>query len=159
MSSVLDAVHTRVLYGKFKDGWENRYKLRCSQVLFAYVSYTYTPVWCRINEREENLLIVCTRECTCETYKRVCPSDSRYISSINECGWFYFFFHHTYTGKNFLIIGPSIQKTYSFHCEHTHTYVFGYAGFTTKIIEELCVNSVFNGVISSHIPKYICYTI
>lgn len=68
---------------------------------FSQTSYTYTPVWCRINEREENLLIVCTRECTCETYKRVCLSDGRYISSINECGWFYFFFHHTYTGKKF----------------------------------------------------------
>lgn len=31
--------------GKFKDGWENRYKLRCSQVLFAYtVSCMCVPV-------------------------------------------------------------------------------------------------------------------
>lgn len=47
--------------GKFKDGWENRYKLRCSQVLFAYtVSCVYVYVYrcCRISEREENLLII-----------------------------------------------------------------------------------------------------
>lgn len=80
---------------------------------------------------------------------QTCVSIRWYISSINECGWFYFFFHHTYTGKKFSHHRSIDTKNIFFSLlTHTHTYVFGYAGFTTKIIEELCVNSVFNGVIS-----------
>lgn len=108
MSCVL-VTRTQLYDGKFKDAWENRYKLRCSQVLFAH-RYVHRCGHCRINVREENLLIIHRHR---HVYHRFCIKiavivsirwqiEVGYISSIASVNVRLILFSFlAYMGKNF----------------------------------------------------------